>query len=157
MNGINKNPRTDAGLRSDVHFDEMQNEEHHLGPSPFQQLPIVMVSQFPNGYMHLVCLGVVKRMIWLWMKGLLVNSCRISAGTLTQVSDALTHLHSYLPREFNRKDRPLNEVDRWKGSEVCQCLLYTGPVALKNILPVRTYRHFLLFLGSIYCLSFFER
>ena len=81
-------PRTDAPLRTDVQFDEMQDEEHHLGPSPFQRLLIGMISQFPNDYMHLVCLGVVKRMIWLWMKGPLVNSCRIGAVAVQRISDA---------------------------------------------------------------------
>ncbi|WAR04719.1 FHAB-like protein [Mya arenaria] len=132
-------PRPDAGLQSYVKFDEMQNEEHHLGPSQFQQLPIGMVSQFSNDFMYPVCLGVAKRMMWLWMKDPLVNSCRISAGTLKQISDTLTDLHSYLPREFNQKGHPLNAVDR--------------PVVLKNILPVRICRHFFLLFVSIYCLS----
>ena len=90
----------------------MQDEERHLGPSPLQRLPIGMVSQFRNDYMHLVCLGVVKRVVWLWIKRPLFNSCRIGAVAVQRISDALTSLLYHLPREFHRKGRSLNEVDR---------------------------------------------
>ena len=146
-------PRTGAPQRTDVQFDEMQDEEHHLGQSPFQCLPIRMVLQFLNDFMHLVCLGVVKRMICLWIKGPLVNSCRKGAVAVQRISDALFALQSHLPREFHRNGRSVGEVDHWKASEFCQFLLYTGPVVLKNILSVRTYRHFMLLSVAIFCLT----
>ena len=55
-------PRTGAPLWTDVQFNEMQDEERHLGPSPFQRLPIGMASQFPNGYVSGIYQGIVKRM-----------------------------------------------------------------------------------------------
>ncbi len=84
-------PETNAELRTDVAFNEMSNAEHHLGPSPFRNIPVCMVSQFPIDFMHLVCLGVVKRIIWLWMKGPLRNLCRQGAGTI-KATIALTQL-----------------------------------------------------------------
>lgn len=41
-------------------FDEMSDEEHHLGVSTLSAAGVGMVSQFVLDYMHLVCLGVVK-------------------------------------------------------------------------------------------------
>ena len=81
----------------------MQDEEHHLGQSSFQRLPIGMFFfLFPNDYMHLVCLDrAVKRMIWLWMKGPLVNSYRIGAVAVQRISDTLIALQSHLPKEFH--------------------------------------------------------
>lgn len=73
-------PETNARLRTDVSFDEMQDEDHHVGPSPFHNLPVGMVSQFPIDAMHLVYLGVMKRLLWLWMKGPIVNACRIGGN-----------------------------------------------------------------------------
>ena len=96
-------PRTGAPQRTDVQFDKMQDEEHHLGPSPFQCLPIGMVSQFLNDFMHLVCLGVVKRMICLWMKGPLVNSCRIGAVAVQRISDALFAYSPIFLENFTEK------------------------------------------------------
>uniref|UniRef100_H2Y7T6 Uncharacterized protein n=1 Tax=Ciona savignyi TaxID=51511 RepID=H2Y7T6_CIOSA len=41
--------------------------------SPLCTLGLGMVSQFPLDYMHLVCLGVVKKIILAWVKGPLRN------------------------------------------------------------------------------------
>ena len=62
-------PETDAPLTTDVTFDEMVDDNHHNAPNPLQPLGIGMVSMFPLDYMHLICLGVMKRLLWLWTKG----------------------------------------------------------------------------------------
>src|SRR6476661_8091085 len=59
-------PSTSAQLRTDVAFDEMEDDEHHLSPSPLKPLGIGFVSQFGLDYMHLVCLGVVRRLLMYW-------------------------------------------------------------------------------------------
>lgn len=144
-------PETNSVLRSDLQFNEMENEEHHIGHSPFRNLPVGMVSQFPIDYMHLVCLGVMKRLLWLWTKGPLF--CRQGRIFTTGISELLENLRSYMPHEFLRKGRSLNEVDRWKATEFRQFLLYTGPVVLKSFLPIQFYKHFMLLFVAIYCLS----
>ncbi|KAG1690735.1 hypothetical protein GQR58_007599 [Nymphon striatum] len=73
-------PETNAALRTDVSFAEKQDEEHHIGRTPFSNLPVGMVSQFPPDRMHLVYLGVVKRMIGLCMKGPVANASRIGSN-----------------------------------------------------------------------------
>ncbi|KAG8191596.1 hypothetical protein JTE90_018531 [Oedothorax gibbosus] len=55
--------------------------------------------------------------------------------------------------EFSRKPRSLKDVDRWRATEFRQFLLYLGPIALKQVLPDRLYRHFLCLHTSIYILS----
>lgn len=146
-------PDTNAPRRTDASFDEMSNVEHHLRPSPFQDIQIGMVSQFPLDYMHLVCLGVMKKLIWLWMNGPIANKCRIGACAVQLISESLINLKNHLPREFNRKGRPLSEVERWKATEFRQFLMYTGPVVLKSLLSLTTYKHFLLLYVGILCLS----
>ena len=69
-------PLTNALLRSDESFARMEQEEHHKGPSPLTALSMGMVSKFPLDYMHLVCLGVVKRFLTAWLRGPL--KCRLS-------------------------------------------------------------------------------
>jgi hypothetical protein len=39
------------------------------GDSPFINAGVGMVSQLPIDYMHLVCLGVAKRILLMWIKG----------------------------------------------------------------------------------------
>jgi hypothetical protein len=63
-------PEINAHERTDVAFDEMEDDEHHHGKSILSNLSLGMITQFPLDYMHLVCLGVMKRLIVnIWMKG----------------------------------------------------------------------------------------
>lgn len=146
-------PETGAALRTDIQFDEMRNEEHHIGQSPFRHLQMGMLTLFPLDYMHLVCLGVVKRIVCLWMKSPVRNRCRLGTSIITQISDTLVSLQSYIPREFARKCRSLREYERWKATEFRQFLLYTGPLALFGKLNADMYNHFMLLFVGIYCLS----
>ena len=90
-------PETDSVLRTDLDFDNMIDEEHHKSPSPLVGT-IGMVSRFPIDYMHLVCLGVVKRLILLWLKGPL--NVRLGANISTQISNSLCSLRHHISSEF---------------------------------------------------------
>ena len=56
-------PETDAPLRTDVSFDELADESHHTGPSPLPGLGLGLVSLFCLDYMHLVCLGIMRKSV----------------------------------------------------------------------------------------------
>ncbi|XP_071111468.1 uncharacterized protein [Haliotis cracherodii] len=147
-------PEINAALRTDIKFDEMRDEEHHAhGRSPFSRLSIGMVSQFPIDYMHLVCLGVMKKLLMLWMKGPVSLGCRIGSTAVNILSERLIEYSSYIPREFCRKGRSLHEIDRWKATEYRLFCLYTGPVALSEILSPHVYANFLLLFVGITCLA----
>jgi hypothetical protein len=151
-NGKMTFPETDARKRTDVSFDEMQDPEHHHGHSPLSDLGIGMVSQFVLDYMHLVCLGVVRRLIWLWLSGPVAVNCRLGARCVTSISDRLVSLTSFMPCEFARKPRSLSEWQRWKATEFRQFLLYTGPVALLGKLSDVAYKNFMLLSVGIFIL-----
>ncbi|XP_051810930.1 uncharacterized protein LOC127535934 [Acanthochromis polyacanthus] len=120
----------------------MADDEHHHGVSPLQELGIGMVSCFVLDYMHLVCLGNVRKLVGLWIKGPL--QCRVSAATITVISSHLKTIREHLPRNFARKPRSLMEYSQWKATEFRQFLLYTGRVILKGHLPARLYKNFML-------------
>lgn len=138
---------TTAELRTDAQFDEMFDEEHHLGKSPVTSVPIGMVTGFPLDYMHLVCLGVMRRLLLWWLKGPITG--RLPSSSISKLSDKLVRMTPYIPREFARKPRPVTEIFRWKATEFRQFLLYTGPVALFNLLPNAQYQNFLLLFVGI--------
>jgi hypothetical protein len=56
-------PERDAPLRTDIAFNEMTDAPHHIAPSPLRNI-VGLVSQVPLYPMHLVHLGVMKRLIW---------------------------------------------------------------------------------------------
>lgn len=129
----------------------MSDEGHHLGPSPLVATSLGMVSGFPLDYMHLVCLGVMRRLLYLWLKGPL--ACRLSGFQVKMLSEKLLKIRTSVPVEFARRPRSLKEVDRWKASEFRQFLLYTGPVLLKDLLHTAVYQHFLLLFVGVFILS----
>jgi hypothetical protein len=120
-----------APLRTDASFNSMLYEEHHYGPTPLAQLPIGLVSQVPLDYMHLVCLGIVKKLIKLW-RTCSHKESRMSPITYETVSDAHKSLCKFIPKEFARSPHALSDHPRWKATEFRTFLLYTGPVALSG-------------------------
>jgi len=50
-------------LRTDESFKLRKNPEHHTGISIFEKISLPMVSTFSLDYMHLVCLGQMKKML----------------------------------------------------------------------------------------------
>lgn len=150
-------PETSAKLRTDYDFQTMADEEHHRGPTPLSVLPIGLVTGFVFDYMHLVCLGVVRKLLIFWLGGNLHTSddvaSRLPASTVQIVSNRLLNLVRFIPQEFARKPRSLSEIDRWKATEFRQFLLYTGPVVLSGILSENVYNHFMLLVTGITLLT----
>lgn len=146
---FNLKPRTDIEYRSKV------QKEHHTGTSIIEYIPgIDMIQSFPLDYMHLVCLGVMKKLINLWLCG--KPSTKLQYRHIVSIDQSLTKLSSCIPLEFNRKPRNISDFKRWKATEFRQFLLYTGPVVLKPILSKERYLHFLTLHVAIYILSSFS-
>ncbi|XP_053980624.1 uncharacterized protein LOC128877384 [Hylaeus volcanicus] len=100
-----------------------------------------MVTQFPLDYMHLVLLGVMKKLLQFWING--KRNVRMVATQITLASTSLLSMSLFLPKEFARKPRKLDEVDRFKATELRQLLLYTGPIIFLKKLSRDKYVHFL--------------
>jgi hypothetical protein len=152
INGRVVFPETDSILRSDASFRSQLNEEHHLGPSPFCELPIDMIAVFPLDYMHLVCLGVMRKLLHIWTKGPVQTGARLGRQSVNKLSEALLVLKAQVPIDFGRKPRSLNELERWKATELRQFLLYTGMICLRGVVAEAVYNNFLLLSASMYIL-----
>lgn len=66
----------DLELRTDDNFLQQHYKNHQISRSILVDYGIHCVSQFPLDYMHLVCLGVVRRMLRFLKSG--EKLCRIS-------------------------------------------------------------------------------
>lgn len=60
-------PEVNAKRGTDESFRQATNEEHHIQHSPLTDIGSDMVTCFPQDYMHLVCLGVMRRLLDLWI------------------------------------------------------------------------------------------
>ena len=145
-------PLTSCPLRSDNDFDAMSDEDHHLDDlhSPLVQLSIGMVTSFPLDYMHLVCLGIMKKLLGHWMRGPL--PIRLQSHCVQQISENLVSLRKFIPSEFCRKPRELADFDRFKATEFRQILLYTGPIVFRHMISEDMYKHFMLLCVGMTCL-----
>lgn len=93
--------------------------------------------------MHLVCLGVTKRLLtnhWVSTKPC---PSKLPVKLRLEVSADLVCLQDSTPTEFNCKPRSLQELEFWKAAEHRNFLIYLGPVILNNHLESKFYRHFL--------------
>lgn len=144
-------PDMTSELRTDSQFEQMVDEGHHTGVFPLNNLGIGLVTSFVLDYMHLVCLGVVRKLIYLWIKGPL--RCRVSGRVLSVISQQMTLLRMHVPKTFSRKPRSLHEVAMWKATEFRLFLLYTGPIVLCKNVPRNIYQHFMILSVAMRILS----
>ena len=108
----------------------------------FADLELGLVSKFPLDYMHLVCLGITRKLIYLWLNGPLVT--RLPHRLVMLISEDLISIRPHIPSEFARKPRSLKEVAMWKATKHRQFLLYTGMVVLRAKVSSAIYNNFLL-------------
>lgn len=130
-----------SSLRTNKSFRLKQQPEHHHGPSILETLNIDMVQQFPLDYMHLVLLGVTKRILCLWLRG--NKSVRLTKVQIDNLDEAFLLTKGYIISDFSRKPRSIQHIDRWKATEFRLFLLYVGPVILDGVLSRKMYCHFL--------------
>ena len=148
------NLRTDASFRLNKYAS---HQKCHEGVSPLTELPIDMIKDFPLDYMHLVLLGVVKRMLRLWLGTsdfhvtkyscnfrLLARECSAVISQRVQVcADGISS-------EFQRRPRQMDENKFFKAKEFRTLLLYTFPFIFRGLFRNKpeVFDHFLLLVVS---------
>lgn len=97
--------------------------------------------------LHLIDLGVMKRLLLGWRDGSLGYKTKLSSQQINEISQMLAGIQ--LPTEIHRKLRGMDYLSYWKASEFSSFLHYASIVVLKEFLPDDMYCHFLLFFCSI--------
>lgn len=129
-------------LRTDELFAINAYKTFQIGYSILNNISgFLPITNTPLDYMHLVCLGVMKKIILLWIKGPLC--VRLNRKALNKISHLLLSIKSSTPKEFVRKPRSISDIKHWKAVEFRSFLLYTGPIVLRHILRKDIYKHFL--------------
>ena len=145
--------QTDCEARTDASFRHRNNFPHHKPgqESLFCNLPVDMIQDFPLDYMHLILLGVVKRLIKMWFgvikKPLTAKSRMYKLSPhhrLITIPPRQAKFSSSVPSEFQRKPRSFALLSSFKATEFRTFLCYTSPVVMKHVFrsPV-VYDHFM--------------
>jgi len=143
-------PEGTAQLRTDESFVLRSNEEHHVGMSPLLEISSFgLVSCIPLDYMHLCCLGIMKKILHFMVRGSTVTnsycSTRLSKDQIEKVNDRMDIVKQWLCRDFARVPQNLNEFNTYKATEFRQIMMYTGPFLFKNIVQHEVYNNFMIF------------
>lgn len=126
------------------------DEDHHNFSSPLSEIPnFDIVKDVVFDYMHLCCLGVMKKILTLLIIGKPIKKVKLCANDIDTLSKRLEALSSFCPREFNRSVGSLDNWTDFKATQYRQMFLYVGAVVFKGIMNKCTYDHFLLFHTSM--------
>ena len=136
--------------RSDDMYKQFR-ESNQLSLSPLADI-VPLYSNFLPDYMHIVLLGVVRKLLHFYctsLKGLRLL-CRLSARQIDAVNNRVASFAPHISVEFQRRPRKLSDLEFFKASEFRSFLLYVGPYCFKNVLADPYYEHFLLLHFAIY-------
>ena len=138
----------DCPSRTDQLFNQYNYHPlHQLSRCTLPDYGILCISEFVLDYMHLVCLGVTRRILTFMKEG--PRLCKLSQQQLFLLSNNLENIKGKIPSDFARQPRRLDELKRWKATEFHQFLLYTGLVFFKDVLSQKSFEHFLSLSVSI--------
>lgn len=130
--------RTDESFRNRTHLLH-HHEQYHLMRTTLETIGIQMVSQIPIDPMHLLDLGLGKKLIGFF------NEAKFTHIKCEDISQRLSDfVKPNTPSEFSRTCQPLQDLSVWKATDFRQFLCYSGMVVLKDKLEENVYYHFLL-------------
>lgn len=93
--------------RTNDSFIKQRQIEHHTGQTILLNIPnFGIITHVPLDYMHLVCIGVIKKMLHLWLSGPL--HVRLPTRLVNRISALLLEMRTSIPVEFVRKPRDLH-------------------------------------------------
>jgi len=132
-------------LRTDDRFINQEYLDYHNGIPLINKIPnFKPISHIPLEYMHLVCIGVMKKVMGLWLSGKLAsNVVHLSSNKITMLTKNLLGIKSFITKDFARRPQGVEFLKRWKATELRQLLLYTAPVVLYDVLHPQVYSHIL--------------
>lgn len=97
-------------LRSDeAFFTGSYSLDYQTGDTILKNIPnLGLITNVPLDYMHLVCLGVMRKLIMLWLSGPL--NTRLSNLDKEKMSKKLIKLRNSIPSDFARRPRSLKYI-----------------------------------------------
>lgn len=122
--------KTDQPARTNEKFRAKEYEGHQKSDTPLTKLPIDMIQDIIIADpLHLLELGVMKRLIVGWRSGDLGFHIKWSSQHQNNISEWLQQIQ--MPSEIHRDTRSFLFFAKWKGLEFRNFLNYLGVVVLR--------------------------
>lgn len=127
---------TDCTLRTDEGMSNLDyDDDYQMDYSILNEIPdFGLITNVPYDYMHLLCIGVLKKLTNLWQSSDNRHALILAANNRAIFSEYLLELNQYVPKEFCRRLRPLEHSQKWKATECRLALLYLFPVILNSVI-----------------------
>jgi len=132
-------------------FRKYEDSRYNNGPTILVNIPkFSIVESCIIDYMHLICEGVVLKIVNLWITGVNKNPTKLPDNLIQFVNKRLNCLATYIPLEFQRKQtensrmHPFSQASRWKATESRQFLLYTSVICIKGVVSDDIYNNFIV-------------
>jgi len=96
---------THAVLKTNNCFINQEYDDYQLGRSILNDIPnFKPVSLIPLDYMHLVCIGVMQKIIALWLGGKPASKIvRLPMNKIKMISENLLNTRNIIPNDFARR------------------------------------------------------
>jgi len=101
-------------LRTNASFREELPAAYQNVISPFEIIGVDMIKQFPLDYMHLLCLGTMKKLILIWIR--VMGKSMDALDKFAAFNDFYCSFAKFIPAESSRSPRSLEEVAHWKAT-----------------------------------------
>ena len=93
---------------TDETFRNSTFKRHHDSRSTLEGLKIDMIFRIHLDYMHLYCLGIMKKLLLVWT----AKAHHKRSNSQVQIlPHKLTSYTKFFPRNFSRKTRPLSDLN----------------------------------------------
>lgn len=130
-------------LRTDAEYRSIADKVHQKGYSIFVENPFMTdaIIQNPLDCMHGFDLGCMRKKLVLAKDKKIIN--------MTAANEFIDRVKPYIPSDFVRKPRHLEELDFFKASELRTFAIYLGPQLYEEaITNIRVKENFMLFFVS---------
>ena len=141
----------DCDERTDHSFRSQQHSYHHRERCPLDVLDINLIRDFPLDYMHLVLLGVVRRVLKMWFpdarqkKHAYFDVHALRAGKAQVAIRRIVRCGKSSAVEFQRRPRSFADLNNFKATEFRCIVLYLFPfIFFKLFVNQFVYDHFCL-------------
>uniref|UniRef100_A0A1I8GEG8 Anaphase-promoting complex subunit 1 n=1 Tax=Macrostomum lignano TaxID=282301 RepID=A0A1I8GEG8_9PLAT len=111
------------GIASNIAYllkNNLLNESNQrAGSGPLMQLPgLEFPKCIPPDYMHLVCLGTVRKLFHFLFSTDDGRRCKLRPGEITALSEEIERVAPFTPSQFQRRPRRIDqELAHFKASE----------------------------------------